>query len=189
MLAARLATVVGRVIDLHCDLLRPFRLECRRDVELKSIVAALVAAHFLAIHRHPGLPIHRAEVQQHLASAPFLGHYEVPAVSHPVRVLHHSGQGGLDRVGHQDLGGVPGAQLEIPKAIEIEPILADHLRSWVFRQRIFGGNLLGPSRFQRTAGLLPIRRMSGSCQDGGENKGEPGSGGGQEIERSEILHR
>ena len=51
--------------------------------------------------------------------------------------------------------GVFGCNGEIPKAIEIEPVLADHLRPRVFGMGVFRGDFFGPPGFERALGRSP----------------------------------
>ena len=104
LLAARLIAGVGRVQHRDDDLLRAARA-CRASVmsKLKRVVAAAVGAQLLAVDPDRGLPIDRAEVQQHPLAGPGGGQLERAAIPECFVTLHHARQGRLDRKRHQDL--------------------------------------------------------------------------------------
>ena len=141
------------------------------DVEGEIVIAAAVDAELLAVDRDLGLPIHRAEVQQHVPAAPALGDLEAAAIGHAVGVLHHARQGRLDGVRHEDLGLRAVGQLDVPQAVEVQPLLADHLRPRIFGQGLFRRDVLGPARHQRPGGRLPLGGPGGRQQQQGEQSG------------------
>ena len=70
LLAARIEGGIGGVPDGHDQLLRRGAgLQCAGDVEGERIVAAFVPADRMAVDEDLRLPVHRAEVQQHMRAA------------------------------------------------------------------------------------------------------------------------
>ena len=43
----------------------------------------------------------------------------------------------------------------VPKAVEIEPILADKLGARIFGKRMLGGDIFGPASLERAGGWVP----------------------------------
>ena len=48
------------------------------------------------------------------------------------------------------------AELEVPQTVEVQPILAHHLRPRILGQGVGGGHVLGPARLERSGRRLPV---------------------------------
>ena len=129
-----------------------------------------MAANLPAIDENRGLPIHRAKAQNHTFLGPALGHRESAPVPEAILVadrLHHTRESRLNRKWHEDFSIKSRGRLLIlwsdcvvPKPVQIQPILADHLRARIVGVRTLRGNVLGPARQQRSLGRLPFVRSS-----------------------------
>ena len=161
LFAARLTAGIGRVKHLNGDFLLARRLQRVGDVETEIVITAAVNAEFLAVDGHLRFPIHRAEVQQHMLAAPSLGDLEAAAIGHAVGVLHHARQRRFDGIRHEDLGLRAVGELDIPQTIQVQPVLAHHLRPRILGQGLFRRHVLGPARHQRPGGRLPVGSPNG----------------------------
>ena len=98
------------------------------------------------VHEYVGFPVHRAEVQQHVAAFPGGGHAERAAVPEFIllgEALLHARQRGFDSEGDEDLSvhrfrfhGAGGFDGIVPQAVEIHPLRAYHLRTRVFGKHV-----------------------------------------------------
>ena len=62
------------------------------------------------------------------------------------------------------------AGLELPDAVQIQPVCSDHLRTRIFRQRRIRVNQTVPARHQRPLFHLPGTRLGGEQQAGEQGK-------------------
>ena len=210
LLAARLRPLVDRIPDAHHDLLGLSRFEGLGDVEGERVVAAPVRTDLVPVDPDRGIPIDGAEVQQNPLTLPVGRKRELAAVPEPTvgpDRLHHAGERRLDGERHQnlpiegfDLLFVSRTNRVFPKAVQVMPVLSDHLRAGIFSQRIVGRDVFRPTGHQRTLGRPPRlgregragQRQHKRCQQrksGFRHQGTPWSSITREGLRLSSLHQ
>ena len=124
-----------------------------------------MGADFLAVDPHGRIPVDAAKVQEKTSPGPGRWNRKRAAVPYSVGGAHHARERRFDGKWHKDLLRQLAADRrrrvalgdgELPQAVEILPVAADHLRSWVFRPDAIGTHLLGEPRHERTGGRLPF---------------------------------
>src|ERR1019366_7888019 len=103
-------------------------------------------------------------MQKQILSAPPGRHREQAAIPRKCVVMLHARNRRLHRKRHQNLARqslvgrhwiVGGTGLKLPDAVQVHPVCAHHLRTWIFRQRIRGIHLLRIVGHQRRRLHLP----------------------------------
>ncbi len=164
LFAAGLGVGIGWVPGGDDQFVLGGRVDRVGDIEAEGIIAAAVPAHFAAVDEHYCLVVHRAEMEQDSLALPLGGQFERAPIPDSLVLAdraHDAGQRGLDRERHQDaiLEGGPrslfAGDCEVPEAVEVQPVLARHLRPRVFGEGILGRDFPGPARFQRPICRLP----------------------------------
>jgi hypothetical protein len=182
LLAAGLCSRVNGIPDGEDDGLFSAFPERVRDVEVKGIVSAAVGADFDAVYGDACFPVHGLEIEENSPGVPAFREAEGPAVPEPVvgpDGLFNAGEGGLDGEGDEDVP-VVGFGFRIagrtdgvfPEAVEVHPIVADHLGAGIIGMRQGGINVGRPARHDASLGGTPGRRRFGGLAGGacGKNK-------------------
>ena len=174
LLSAGLVSLVRAVEHAYDQLLPAFGLEIGGDVERKGREAARVRACKDVVHEYVGFPVHRAEVQQHVAAFPGGGHAERAAVPEFIllgEALLHARQRGFDSEGDEDLSvhrfrfhGADGFDGIVPQAVEVHPLRAYHLRTRVFGKHVGRVDLFGPWRLDFVAHGFPLGKGAQHAQ-------------------------
>ena len=141
------------------------------NVDGERIVAPLMLPHVLPVDEHLRFPVAGAGVKEYALIADWVDQYR-PPIPDPVRradALRHARESGLDGIRHQDLILVLAlapllADLKVPQAVQIRPVLPSHLRPRILRKWVAGDDVVGPAGQERAVGRLPLLRL---CRHGG----------------------
>ena len=100
------------------------RLQRVGYIRRKRRVAAAMLCHFCAVYKHPGLPVHGAEMQKDPAALPLLRKRKSSAVPQfflRLKGAFYPGQNRLDAEGHPDFSLRFGHCLRLPAADRVVP--------------------------------------------------------------------
>jgi hypothetical protein len=120
--------VVGGIVDLDHELVLPGQTA---EVDGEVRVAAPVLSELAAVEEDGGPPVDGREAEQHAPAAPALGHVHGPPVADPLVdlcVRADAGQRRFERPRHDDRPWPAAGELDLPRAVEAQPLRPRRLR-------------------------------------------------------------
>ena len=127
------------------------------DVKGEGVVSAAMLSRVFAVDIDTGFPVRCLETEEYAFALPCVGNGNISAIPETlVRAedFHDAREGGIDGKGYEDLplpdircaGGADGFEGVVPQAVEVLPVLANHLRARVFWQGVVGGDVFRKRR-------------------------------------------
>lgn len=161
LLAARLLTGAGRIVDGDDELVRPAAQEVG-EVDGERVESARVRCDVGAVHEDRGVPVDGAEVQQSASVRAVM--VEGAPIPEP-RVGGHAtldaGEPAFDAEGHENLAvpcvrqrRVPGPDRVLPAAVEILPAVAHEQWAWILGPGAVGSDRLAPTGQHAVSGSI-----------------------------------